>query len=89
MQWIVSHKPEFCLIVIYIGYWSIVDSLQQNVKSTSKLNSEEVSTPMGLNGPSSKLIYHDDTIYEGQISYWFTLVHKGILVITQGCTKDS
>ena len=26
---------------------------------------EGASTPMGPNGPCSKLIYHDDTIYEG------------------------
>ena len=37
---------------------------------------------MGSNGPHSKLIDHDNTIYEGQIDSWFTLMYKGILVIT-------
>ena len=31
-----------------------------------------------------KLIYLDDMIYEGWISHWFTLMHKDVLVITQG-----
>ena len=44
---------------------------------------------MGLNGPSSKLMCHDDTVYEGWIDFRFTLVHKGTLVIMQGCTRDS
>ena len=44
---------------------------------------------MGLNSPYFELIYHDDTIYEGWIDSRFTLMHKGILVITQGCTGDS
>ena len=44
---------------------------------------------MGPSGLRSKLIYHDDTIYEGWIGFRFTLMHKGVLVITQGCTKDS
>ena len=44
---------------------------------------------MGPNGPRFELIYHDDTVYEGQNDSWFILVHKGVLVITQACTKDS
>ena len=44
---------------------------------------------MGLNGPYFELIYHDDIVYEGWIDTWFTLVHKGILVIMQGCTRDN
>ena len=40
---------------------------------------------MGPNGPRSKLIYHVGTDYEGQIDFKFTFVHKGILVIKQGC----
>ena len=36
---------------------------------------------MGPNGPRSKLILLDDTIYEGWMSFKFTFVHKGILVI--------
>ena len=41
----------------------------------------EVSTSMCPNGPHSKLIYHDAMVYEGQIGFKFTLVHKGVLVI--------
>ena len=46
-------------------------------------NFKGTSTPMGLSDPHSKLIYHDNTIYEGWISSRFNLVHKGILVIMQ------
>ena len=81
MLWIVGHRLEFCLVIIYIGYWSIVDYLQQDVESTSKLDSKEDSAPMTLNGPCFKLIYHDDTSHEGQIDFRFILVDKGILVI--------
>ena len=44
---------------------------------------------MGPNSPHSKLIYHDDTIYEGWIGSRFTLVRKDILVITQDWIEDS
>ena len=44
---------------------------------------------MNPSGPRSKLIYHDDVIYELWISFLFIFVHKGVLVITQGCTRDS
>ena len=44
---------------------------------------------MGLNGPHSKLIYLIVMDYEGWIGYKFTFVHKGILVITQGCIRVS
>lgn len=64
MQWIVGHGPEIRL-VIYIRYWNSIDFLQWNVKSTSELDSEEVSTFMGPSGPYSELIYHDKTFYEG------------------------
>ena len=38
---------------------------------------------MGLNGgPRSKLIYFIDIDYEGRISFRFSFVNKGILVIT-------
>ena len=50
---------------------------------------EGANTPMGLNGPYFELIYHDDTIYEGWIDSRFTLIHKGILIIIQGCIGDS
>ena len=34
-----------------------------------------------------ELIYLDSTFCERWISSWFTYVHKGILVIIQGCTR--
>ena len=89
MQWIVGHGPEFCLVVIYIRYWSVVDSLQWNVESNLELDFEGVSTFMSFSGLDSKLIYYDDTIYESWIDSRFTLLHKGVLVITQGCTRHS
>ena len=39
---------------------------------------------MGPNGPHSKLIYLVGMDYKGRISFRFTFVHKGVLVITQG-----
>ena len=50
---------------------------------------EEVSTLMGPSGPHSKLIYLVGIDYEGWIVFRFTFVHKGVLVITQGCTRVS
>ena len=50
MQWIVGHEPKLRPIVIYIGYWSAIDSLQWNVESTLKLDYEKVSTPMAPKG---------------------------------------
>ena len=44
---------------------------------------------MGPNGPHSKVIDIIDRDYEGWIGSRFTFVHKGILVIMQGCTKVS
>ena len=40
---------------------------------------------MGLSGSHSKLIYLVDISYKGHIGSKFTFVHKGVLVITQGC----
>ena len=37
---------------------------------------------MSLIGPYFKLIYHDGIVYEGWIDSTFTLLCKGILVIT-------
>ena len=37
----------------------------------------------------SKLVYHNDTFYEGWIDSGFILVHKGLLIIKQGCTRDN
>ena len=39
------------------------------------------------NAPCSELTYLVSMDYEGQIGFRFTFVHKGILVIVQGCTK--
>ena len=89
MQWIIGHEAKLCLIIIYIRYQSGINCLEWNVESTSKLDFERASTPMGFNGPHSKHIYHDDPIYKGWISSRFTIMHKGILVITQGCIEDS
>ena len=44
---------------------------------------------MGPNSPCFKLIYHDYTVYKNWIDFRFTLVHKGIMVIMQGCLRDS
>ena len=44
---------------------------------------------MGLSRPRSKLIYLVGMDYEGHIDFRFTFVHKGILVIMQGCTGVS
>ena len=70
------------LIVIYIGYWILVDSLQWDVESTLELDSKRASIPIGPNGPYFELIYLVGTNYEGRIGFRFTFVHKGLLVIT-------
>ena len=44
---------------------------------------------MGLSGPHSELIYHGGIIYEGWIGFRFILMHNGVLVITQDCTRDN
>ena len=63
MQWIVGHEPEFRLVLIYIKYWDVVNSLQWDIELISKLDFEGASTLMGPNGPCSKL-YHDGIIYK-------------------------
>ena len=68
----------WCLIVIYIGYWSSVDSLQWDVESTLELDYEGANIPISPNGPCSKLIYLVGMGYEGQIGFRFNSVHKGI-----------
>ena len=50
---------------------------------------EKASTPMGPNGPRSKLIYLVGIDYEGRIRSRFNFVHNHILVIMQGCTGVS
>ena len=57
--------------------------------NTTLLDYEEANTSMGLSNPRSKLIYHDDTIFKSWIDYLFIHVHKSVLVIMQGCTRDS
>ena len=47
------------------------------------------NNPMGPSGPHSKPIYHDDMVYEGWIGSRFILMHKGVLVIMQGCTRNN
>ena len=44
---------------------------------------------MGPSGPRSELLYLVSMGYEGQIGSTFTFVHKGVLVITQGCIRVS
>ena len=79
----------WCLIVIYIGYQSSVDSLQWDVESTLELDSDGASIPMGPSGPRSELINLVGIGYKGRISSKFTFVYKRILVITEDCTRIS
>ena len=79
MQWIVSHI--WCLVVIYLGHWSVVDSLQWDVESISEFDYEETSTPIDPNGPCFELIFLVNMAYEGWMGFQFTFVHKGFLVI--------
>ena len=44
---------------------------------------------MGPSGPHTKLIYLVNIDYEGQIGFRFIFVHKGVLVIMQGCIEVS
>ena len=39
------------------------------MESISKFDYEGTSTPMGPNGPRSKLIFLDDTVYEGLMGF--------------------
>ena len=55
---------ELHLVVIYIGYCSVVDSLQWTIESTLELDSEGPSTSISSNGSRSELINHDDMVYE-------------------------
>ena len=79
----------WCLIIIYIGYWSVVNSLQWDVESILEFDYEGASTPMGSSSPQSKLLFLDGTVYEGWMGFQFTFVHKDILVIMLGCTGIS
>ena len=44
---------------------------------------------MGPSDPCSKLIFLGGTVYKGWMGFQFTFMHKGILVITQGCIRIS
>ena len=44
---------------------------------------------MGPNGLDFELIYLVSMGYKGQIDSRFTFVHKGVLVIMQGCIEVS
>ena len=44
---------------------------------------------MSPNDPHFELIFFDDIVYEDWMSFQFTFVHKGVLVIVQGCTRIS
>ena len=55
MQWIVGHEREQRLVLIYIGHYGAIDSLQWNVKLTSKLDSNGVNTHIGLSGAVDSL----------------------------------
>ena len=79
MQWQVTDLSTWCLIVIYIGYQSVVDSPQWDVESISKFDYEEANTPMGPNGTHSELVFPNGTVYEGWMGFQCI---KGILVIT-------
>ena len=71
-----------CLVIIYIGYWSSVDSLQWDIESTSKLDYEKADTPMGPNGLRFELICLVVIGYEGWIDSKFTFMYKSVLLIT-------
>ena len=60
-----------------------------DVESTLKLDYKGSGILMGPNGPRFELIYLVGMGYEGRISSRFTFVHKGVLVIMQGCTGVS
>ena len=53
------------------------------------MGSKGASTPTGPGGLCFELIYHNGTVYKGWIDSKFTLLHKGVLVIIQGCIGDS
>ena len=61
----VTDPSTWCLIVIYIGYWSVIDSLQWDIESISEFDYKGVGTPMGLSSPRFELIFFDDMIDEG------------------------
>ena len=71
----------WCLVVIYIEYWSLVDSLQWDVESTLELDSKGASIPIGPSGPYFELIYLVGMGYESRVGFKFIFVHKGVLVI--------
>ena len=90
MKWIAGHGPMHIVSHCYLHKilkfccFSII-----NVEATLKLDYEGTITPMDLSGLHFERIYLVGIGYEGLIYSKFTLVHKDILVIMQGCTKVS
>ena len=54
-----------------------------------ELDSVGANTPMGPNGPHFELIYLFGMGYKGRMGSRFIFVHKGVLVIMQGCIRVS
>ena len=61
----VTDSNTWCLPVIYIGYGSLVDSLQQDVESTLELDSKEANIPIGPSDPRFEIIELVYIDYEG------------------------
>ena len=58
------NPSTWCLVVIYIGYLSAVNSLYWDIKSILEFDYEGANTLIGPNNLHSKLIFLDDTVYE-------------------------
>ena len=91
MQWRTSHGPEHIMSHYYLHKILEFSWFSEwDVESTSELDFEGNSTSMGPSGPRFELIYLIGMSYEGdQIDFRFTFLHKGLLVIMQGCTRVS
>ena len=57
--------PSFISLLFTLGNRVQLILFWWNIESTSKLDFKRANTPMGLNSPHFKHIYHDDTVYEG------------------------
>ena len=53
------------------------------------MDSKGASTSMDPSVTLFELIYNDDMIYESLINSTSILVHKGVLIIMQGCIGDN
>ena len=58
-------------------------------ESISDLNYKTANAPKGSSGPHSRLIHHDIMVCKGWICPIFILVHKGVLINTQGLTRHN